>query len=149
MTYSVMSRSKLSFSHFVSLYKNFTESALKAAITEQIHYTIFYFIFLNVCLVETQVLDPGGNDSSSGGGSDLGAAQNFLEVWTFTWWKGEPLEMNGLDALQGLESGRNIHKSSWKIAWETTPWRPINHVTGCSESALDSGEPKTIILLNI
>ena len=30
------------------------------------------------------VLDPGGDDSSSGGGSDLGAAQNSLEVWTFT-----------------------------------------------------------------
>ena len=30
------------------------------------------------------VLDPGGDDSSSGGGSDLGAAQNSLEVWTCT-----------------------------------------------------------------
>ena len=28
-----------------------------------------------------------------------------------------------------------------------TPWRPINHVTGCSESALDSGEPRTIFYL--
>ena len=30
------------------------------------------------------VLDPEGDDSSSGGGSDLGAAQNSLEVWTCT-----------------------------------------------------------------
>ena len=30
---------------------------------------------MNVCWVEAQVLDPGGDDSSSGGGSDLGAAQ--------------------------------------------------------------------------
>ena len=56
-----------------------------------------------------KVLDPGGDDSSSGGdGSSLGAAQNSLEVWTFSWWKGEPLEMNGLDAAQGFESGKEI-----------------------------------------
>ena len=30
------------------------------------------------------VSDPGGDDSSSGGGSDFGAAQNCLEVWTYT-----------------------------------------------------------------
>ena len=30
---------------------------------------------MNVCWVEAQVLDPGGDDSSSGGGSDLGAAK--------------------------------------------------------------------------
>ena len=30
------------------------------------------------------VLDHGGDDSSSVGRSDLGAAQNSLEVWTFT-----------------------------------------------------------------
>ena len=53
---------------------------------------------MNVCWVEAQVSNPGGDDSSSGGGSDLGAAQNSLKVWPFTWWKGEPLEMNGLDA---------------------------------------------------
>ena len=39
---------------------------------------------MNVHWVEAQVLDPGGDDSSSGGGSDLGAAQNSLAVWTFT-----------------------------------------------------------------
>ena len=33
--------------------------------------------------MEAQVLDPGGDDMSSGGGSALGAAQNSLEVWTF------------------------------------------------------------------
>ena len=91
---------------------------------------VYFHFSLNVHQVEAQVLDPGGDDSSSGDGSDLGAAQNSLEVWTFTWWKGEPLEMNGLDAAQGFESGRNIHISSWKIAWEKTPCRPINHVTG-------------------
>ena len=108
-------------------------------------FTVHSFISLHECPSGWgSGLDPGGDDSSSGGGSDLGAAQNFLEVWTFTWWKGEPLEMNGLDAAQGFESGRSIQKSSWKIAWETTPWRPINHVTRCSE-VLDSGEPRTII----
>ena len=70
--------------------------------------------------MEAQVSDPGGDDLSSGGEGDLGAAQNSLEVWTFTWWKGEPLEMNGLDAAQGFESGRNIHASSWKTAWKDT-----------------------------
>ena len=39
---------------------------------------------MNVNWVEAQVSDPGGDDSSSGGGSDLGAAQNYLEIWTFT-----------------------------------------------------------------
>ena len=39
---------------------------------------------MNVHWVEAQVSDPGGDDLSSGGGSDLGAAQNSLEVWTFT-----------------------------------------------------------------
>ena len=47
-----------------------------------------------------KVLGPGGDDSSSGGGGDLGTAQNSLEVWTDTGnrWKGDPLELNGLDA---------------------------------------------------
>ena len=31
-----------------------------------------------------QVSDPGGDDPSYGGGSDSGAVQNSLEVWTFT-----------------------------------------------------------------
>ena len=84
MTYSATSRSRLSFSHFISLHTNFTESALKTAITEQIHCTIIYVIFMNVHWVEAQVSDPGGDDASSGGGSDLGAAQNSLKVWTFT-----------------------------------------------------------------
>ena len=30
------------------------------------------------------VSGPGGDDSSSGDGGDLGAAQNSLEVWTNT-----------------------------------------------------------------
>ena len=30
------------------------------------------------------VSGPGGDDTSSGGGSDLGAVQNSLEVWTDT-----------------------------------------------------------------
>ena len=34
---------------------------------------------MNVCWVEAQVLDPGGDDSSSGGGSDLRAAQSVLD----------------------------------------------------------------------
>ena len=145
MTYSDFPKSRLNLSHFISLRKNFIESALKTTVTECIHCVMFIFIFsMNVDWVEAQVLDPGGDDSSSGDGSDLGAAQNSLEVWTFTWWKGEPLEMNGLDAIQGFESGRNIHTSSWKIAWEKTPWRPINHVTEWNESIFDSGEPRTI-----
>ena len=50
--------------------------------------------------VEAEVSDPGWDASSSGGGSDLGAAQNSLKVWTFAGqgWIGEHLEMNGLDA---------------------------------------------------
>ena len=52
---------------------------------EHIQCIMFYFHFsMNVCWVEVQVLDPGGDASSSGGGSDLGAAENSLEVWTFT-----------------------------------------------------------------
>ena len=67
----------------LSLHENFIESMFKTAAMEHIHCTLFYF-FMNVCQVEAQVSDPGGDDSSSGGGSDLGAAQNSLEVWTFT-----------------------------------------------------------------
>ena len=29
-----------------------------------------------------KVSGPGGDDSSSGGGSNMGAAQNSLDVWT-------------------------------------------------------------------
>ena len=72
-----------------------------------------------------KVLDPGGDDSSSGGGSDLGAAQNSLEVWTFTGqgWKGECLEMDGLDAAHtthwpGFESGKELLCIFMKIAWD-------------------------------
>ena len=54
----------------VSLCKNFIESTLKTAIMEHIHCILFYFSW-NVCWVEAQVSDPGGDDSSSGGGSDL------------------------------------------------------------------------------
>ena len=52
------------------------------------------------------VSGPGGYNSSSGGGSDLGAAQNSLEVWTDTSNrpKGEPLELNGLDAVHATHS---------------------------------------------
>ena len=39
---------------------------------------------MNVHWVDAQVLDPGGDDMLSGGGSDLGAAQNSLKVCTFT-----------------------------------------------------------------
>ena len=39
---------------------------------------------MNVHWVVAQVSDPGGDDPLSGGGSDLVAAQNSLEVWTFT-----------------------------------------------------------------
>ena len=142
---SMSARSRLNLSYFISLHKNFIKSALKTTVKACIHCIMFYFYFsMNVFWVEAQVSDPGGDDLSSGGGSDLGAAQNSLEVWAFTWWKGESLEMNGLDAAQGFESGRNICTSSWKIAWEMTPWRPINHVTGWSESVFESGEPRTI-----
>ena len=51
---------------------------------EHIHSILFFFFSMNVCWVEAQVLDPGKDESSSGGGSDLGVAQNPLEVWTFT-----------------------------------------------------------------
>ena len=52
------------------------------------------------------VLGPGGDNSSSGGGSDLGAAKHSLEVWTDTSnrRKGEPLELNGLDAAHMTHS---------------------------------------------
>ena len=43
----------------VSLHKNFIESTFKTAITEYIHCTPFY-VSMNVCWVEAQVLDPGG-----------------------------------------------------------------------------------------
>ena len=65
------------------LHKNFIESTFKTAVTEHIH-CILLFFFMNVHQVEAQVSDPGGDDSSSGGEGDLGAAQNSLEVWTFT-----------------------------------------------------------------
>ena len=60
------------------------------------------------------VLGPGGDDSSSGGGSDLGAAQNSLVVWTDTSnrRKGEPLEPNGLDAAH------TTHSNSFESAKE-------------------------------
>ena len=38
---------------------------------------------MNVHQVEAQVLDPGGDYSLSGGGSDLGAAKNSLEGLDF------------------------------------------------------------------
>ena len=45
-----------------------------------------------------KVSGPGGDDSSSEGGSDIGTAQNSLDVWTNTGkgCKGEPLELDGL-----------------------------------------------------
>ena len=61
------------------------------------------------------VSGPGGDDSSSEGGSDMEAAQNCLDVWTNTGngWKGEPLELDGLDAahmahLIGFESVKEL-----------------------------------------
>ena len=84
VAYIAIARSRLNLRHFISLCKNFIESALKTAITEHINCILFYFSW-NVHWVEAQVSDPGGDDSSSGGGSDLGAAQNSLEGWTFTW----------------------------------------------------------------
>ena len=66
-----------------------------------------------------KVSGPGGDDSSSGGGGDLGAAQTSLEVWTDTGnrRKGEPLELNGLDAAHmihtnGLGSEKGTLNSS-------------------------------------
>ena len=97
-----------------------------------------------------QVLDPGGDDSLSGDGSDLGAAQNSLEVWTFTRWKGEPLEMNGLDAAQGFESGKEhshiFMKDSlgkWHLGGQSIMWQDGVKVPP------DSGEPRTIISLAV
>ena len=79
------------------------------------------------------VLGPVGDGSSSGDGSDLGAAQNFLGVWTDTGqgWKGDPLELNGLDAAHmahwlGFESEKelfiHLHKDS---LGQWPPWRLI------------------------
>ena len=47
------------------------------------------------------VLGPGGDDSSSGGGNDLGAAQHSQEVWTNTdkWMKRRALGTKGLDTV--------------------------------------------------
>ena len=60
-------------------------------------------------------MGPGGDDSSSGSGSDLGAAQNSLEVFTDTSnrGKGEPLEPNGLDAAHMTHS--NGFESSMEL----------------------------------
>ena len=65
-------------------HKNFIESTLKTAHYGKHSLYIPLFPFMNVHQVEAQVLDPGEDDLSCGGGSDLGAAQNPLEVWTFT-----------------------------------------------------------------
>ena len=98
-------------------------------------YNVSYFLF-HEC-------PPGGGSGfrswrgwlSSRGGSDLGVAQNSLEVWTFTWWKGEPLEMNGLDAAQGFESGRNIYTLFMKDCLGNHTLEATSHVTGCSEES--------------
>ena len=50
--------------------------------------------------------------------------------------------MNGLDAAQGFESGKEHSHIFMKDSLEMTPWRPISHVTGWSESVPDSGEPR-------
>ena len=70
----------------VSTCKISTISALKITITEQhsLLNTVLFssrIMFIGWRLI---VLDPGGDDSSSGGGSDLEAAQNSLEVWACT-----------------------------------------------------------------
>ena len=76
---------------------------------------------------------PGGDDSSSGGGSDMGAAQNTLDVWTGTGkgWKGEALELDGLDTahmahLIGFESVKEllIHLHEHSLG-QWPPWRLI------------------------
>ena len=129
----------------LSLHKNFIESTLKTAITEHIHCIIFYLF--HECL--------------SGRGYRFQILEGMtchLEVQV-TWeqhetpWrsglsldeKESPWRQMDLMLPKVLSLERNIHTSSWKIAWEMTPWRPINHVTGWSESIPDSGEPRTII----
>ena len=130
MTYIAECKVKVWTYHMsLSLHKNFIESTLKTAIIEHIHCINLLFFFHECPLGGDSGFRSWRDDSSSGGGSDLGAAQNSLEVWTFTWWKGEPLEKNGFGAAQGFESGRNIHTSLQKIAWKMIPWRSINHVT--------------------
>ena len=99
MTYSKTSRSRLTCHISLSLHKHFIESTLKIAITKHFHCKKSIGWRL-------QVSDPGGDDLSSGGGGDMGPVQKSLEVWTFTLWKGKPLETNGLDAAQGFESGK-------------------------------------------
>ena len=49
---------------------------------EPIH--CMFFFSMNIHQVEAQVLDPGEMTHHLEGGSDLGAVQNSLEVWTFT-----------------------------------------------------------------
>ena len=108
-------------------------------------FTVHSFISLHEC--------------PSGWGSGFGSWRGWLIIWRWKWLGSSTKLPGGLDfhlmkrralgnewtwCCQGFESGRSIQKSSWKIAWETTPWRPINHVTRCSE-VLDSGEPRTII----
>ena len=69
----------------VSIRKISTKSMLKITVTEQ-HSLLNMFFFSRMMSIGWRliVLDPGGDDSSSGGGSDLGAAQNSLRVLTCT-----------------------------------------------------------------
>ena len=79
---SATARSWLSFSHFVSLRKNFTESALKTAVTEQIHCTIFYVIFYECPL---------------GGGSGFRSWRGWLVIWRWKWLGSSTKLPGGLD----------------------------------------------------
>ena len=70
---------------YVSQRKISTKSAVrKLPLQNDIHYNTVLLSRITSIGWRLIVLDPGGDDSSSGGGSDLGAAQNSLEVWTFT-----------------------------------------------------------------
>ena len=84
MTYSNFLKVKAELITFHQPSQNVIKSALKTAVTEHSHCIMFFFFSMNVHWVEAQVSDPGRDDSSSGGESDLGVAQNSLEVWTFT-----------------------------------------------------------------
>ena len=133
----VFKRSRLNLCNFISLCKYFIESTLQTTIMKQIHCTIFYLYFYECPFwwrLRFQILE--GMTHHLEVKVTWEQHKTPWEVWTFTWWKGEPLEMNGLDAAQGFESGKSIHTSSWKIAWETTHWRPINHVTGYAVKVL-------------
>ena len=128
MTYHKLCNVKAEHNYaYVSPCKISTKSAVtKLLLQNDIHFILQFFLSRMMSIGwRLIVLDPGGDDSSFVGGSDLGAAQNSQEVWTCTGqgWKGEPLEPNGLDAAHmthwlSFESEKELLFIFMKIAWD-------------------------------